>query len=67
MTKNILRLIYGAEKPFPVIILKDLSGEGFFAPRQPPDDIGDSKTIIQRLAQFHAASFCLIDKVYLVY
>jgi hypothetical protein len=56
-------LIYAAEKPFPVIILKDLSGEGFSAPRQPPEDIEEIKLMIQRLAQFHAASFYLVDKV----
>jgi hypothetical protein len=56
-------LIYAAENPFPVIIMKDLSGEGFSAPRQPPENIEDSKLLIQRLAQFHAASFYLVDKV----
>jgi hypothetical protein len=51
------------DHPCPIIVLKDLSGEGFSAPRQPPENIEDSKLIIQRLAQFHAASFYLADKV----
>ncbi|CRL00979.1 CLUMA_CG014162, isoform A [Clunio marinus] len=54
-------LIYATNIPFPVIILKDLGPEGYFAPRMPAADIEDSKLIIQRLAQFHAASFYLSE------
>jgi hypothetical protein len=55
-------MVYASETPFPVIMLKDLSPEGFFAPRNPPDHFDDSKKMIQTLARFHAASFCLVDK-----
>jgi hypothetical protein len=41
----------------------DMTPDGFSAPRQPPDDIEDSKLIIQRLALFHAASFFLAENV----
>lgn len=57
------RLIYIVDDPFPVIVLKDLSPEGFFAPRQPPDELDDSKLILKKLAQFHAASFYLAETV----
>jgi hypothetical protein len=40
-----------------------MNPDGFFAPRQPPDELEDSKLIIQRLAQFHAASFYLAENV----
>lgn len=37
--------------------------DGFFAPRTPFDDLEDSKLLIQRLAQFHAASYYLSEMV----
>lgn len=57
------RLVYAQVEPFPVLIMKDLSPDGFSAPRQPPVDLDDSKLIIKRLAQFHAASFYLSESV----
>lgn len=42
-------------------MLKDLSSEGYTVPREAFNELDDSKAIIQRLAQFHAASFYLAD------
>lgn len=44
-------------------MLKDLSADGFYAPRTPRDNLEDTKQIIERLAQFHAASFYLTETV----
>lgn len=57
------RLIYTTNDPFPIIILEDLTYDGFSAPSLPFYDIDDSKLIIQRLAQFHAASYYLSEMV----
>lgn len=54
-------VIYTTTTPFPIIILRDLSDEGFYSPRNPPNEFEDSKLIVQRLAQFHAASFYLAE------
>lgn len=45
------------------MILRDLRDEGLFSPREPLEHIEDSKMIIQRLAQFHAASYCIAENV----
>lgn len=54
-------MIYATKQPFPVIIQKDLSIDGFFAPRTPPVHIEDTKKMIQTLARIHAASLHLVD------
>lgn len=54
-------LIYAANEPNMVIILKDLTPDGYSVYRVPPNDLDDSKKMIQRLAQFHAASMQLED------
>jgi hypothetical protein len=46
-----------------LLILEDARDEGFSSPRSPPEEFEDSKLIIQRLAQFHAASFFLAENV----
>ncbi|XP_037030046.1 uncharacterized protein LOC119069927 [Bradysia coprophila] len=51
--------IYATNDPFPIIILKDLTIDGYFAPRTSFEDLEDAKQVIQRIAQFHAASFYL--------
>lgn len=43
--------------------MKDLTPEGFTALRQPLEELEDSKLIIERLAQFHAALFFLTETV----
>lgn len=58
-----LRLIYATDNPFPLLILRDVRDEGLSSSRFPPDELEDSKLIIQRLAQFHAASFFLAENV----
>lgn len=57
------RLIYATKSPFPIIILKDLNADGYITPRAPFEDLEDTKLIIQRLAQFHAASYYLNEMV----
>lgn len=57
------RLIYACEQPIPIIILKDMTTEGYSAIREPPAELDDSKVMIKRLAQFHAASFFLVESV----
>jgi hypothetical protein len=57
------RLIYAADQPNTVIILKDLTPDGYSIFRKAPNDLEDSKKLIQRLAQFHAASMQLEDSV----
>ena len=51
------RLIYQSEEPTDTIILEDLSGFGYSILEGPPKSYEDSKTIIQKLAKFHAASY----------
>lgn len=46
-------------EPSPVIILEDLSGQGFGVIDKPPEELEVSKQIFRRLAKFHAASFYL--------
>lgn len=59
----IFRLIYQTVKPNTIIILEDLSLQGFSIIEKPSEDYEVSKMIAQRLAKFHAASFFLADKV----
>ncbi|CAO1366944.1 unnamed protein product [Diamesa hyperborea] len=54
------RLIYQALEPTTVIVLEDISVNGYETLRL-PKDYQTSKLIFQRLAKFHAASFCLVD------
>lgn len=49
-------------KPFPVIVLEDLSVRGFEMMSNQIDNFEDSKTIFQRLAMFHAASYFLVNE-----
>lgn len=49
-------------KPFPVIVLEDLSVSGFEMMSKQVEDFKDSKTIFQRLAMFHAASYFLVNE-----
>ncbi len=57
------RFIFATDDPFPIIILKDLSADGYNAPRAAFEDLEDTKLMIQRLAQFHAASYYLSEMV----
>ena len=49
-------------KPFPVIILEDLSVSGFEMIPKQVENFEDTKTIFQRLAMFHAASYFLVNE-----
>lgn len=49
-------------KPFPVIVLEDLSVSGFEMMLKQVENFENSKTIFQRLAMFHAASFFLVNE-----
>lgn len=55
-------LIYQSTEPTAVIVLEDLSVNGF-ATLQRPDDYETSKMIFERLAVFHAATFYLLENV----
>lgn len=46
-----------------MLVLRDARDEGLSALRVPPEEFEDSKLIIQRLAQFHAASYFLAENV----
>lgn len=59
--KCIHSLIYQTNEPA-AIVLEDLSVSGFKT-LQVPGDYDTSKLVFQRLAVFHAASFCLLEKV----
>ncbi|KAG5674474.1 hypothetical protein PVAND_004443 [Polypedilum vanderplanki] len=52
-------LIYAISEPFSIIVLKDLTPDDYKVRRIPPDNIEESKKLIKRLAQFHAASIYL--------
>ncbi|CAH1709563.1 unnamed protein product [Chironomus riparius] len=54
-------LIYITTEPTSIIILKDLTPDGYTIFRNPPENIEDSKLFIKRLAQFHAASIYLAE------
>ncbi|CAO1423746.1 unnamed protein product [Diamesa serratosioi] len=56
------RLIYQSLKPTPVIVLEDLSVNGFEMMTKQVENFEDSKTIFQRLAMFHAASYFLVNE-----
>ena len=49
-------------KPSPVIVLEDLSVNGFEMMTKQVENFEDSKTIFQRLAMFHAASYYLVNE-----
>lgn len=55
-------LIYQSSEPA-VIVLEDLSVDGFAMLKASPDDYETSKLIFKRLAVFHAASFYLSENV----
>lgn len=57
------RLIYATEDPFPIIIIEDLTTDGFFATASPFNPLDDAKLIFQRLAKFHAATYYLSEMV----
>lgn len=59
--KCIRSLIYQSTEPA-AIVLEDLSVNGFTT-LHASDDYETSKLIFQRLAVFHAASFCLAQNV----
>lgn len=40
-----------------------MTTEGYSAIREPPAELDDSKVMIKRLAQFHAASVYLVENV----
>lgn len=46
-----------------MLILRDMSDEGFAAQKSAIEELDDAKLIFQRLAQFHAASFYLAEDV----
>ena len=46
-----------------MIVLEDLSVNGFTTLNTIPDDYETSKLIFERLAVFHAASFYLLENV----
>ncbi|XP_070508925.1 uncharacterized protein [Chironomus tepperi] len=57
------KLIYQTMTPKPIIILEDVSINGFDTPiRSLHDDFEITKMIVRRLAKFHAASFYLQDE-----
>lgn len=49
-------------KPFPVIVLEDLSINGYEMMTKQVENFEDTKTIFQRLAMFHAASYFLVNE-----
>lgn len=49
--------------PVPILVLKDLTSEGFQPFVTPPNTIDESKIVFQRIAQFHAASFYMAEHV----
>lgn len=53
------RLIYQSTEPSRLIVLEDLSIEGFEVIEKPPEDFEVSQKIFRRLAKFHAATFLL--------
>ncbi|CAO1433051.1 unnamed protein product [Diamesa tonsa] len=55
-------LVYQSMKPFPVIVLEDLNVRGFEMMSNQIENFEDSKTIFQRLAMFHAASYFLVNE-----
>lgn len=54
-------LIFVASEPFEIIILKDMSSEGFSTTRSAPAELEDTKMIIKKLAEYHAASYFLAE------
>lgn len=56
------RLIYQSTEPVPLIILEDLSVQGFGIVGKPLEDLEFSKDIFRRLAKFHASNFYLLDE-----
>lgn len=56
-------LIYQTTEPTAVIVLEDLSTDGFATVCSPDDNLDTTKMIFYRLAVFHAASFFLVDNV----
>lgn len=46
-----------------ILILKDLTPDGYECIRDPPEKIEDSKLFVKRLAQFHAVSMHLQENV----
>lgn len=59
------RLIYQSTEPTTVIVLQDISVNGYETLRL-PKHYQTSKIIFQRLAKFHAASYYLAQNVSLV-
>lgn len=66
MILNYSSVIYITEEPFPIIVLKDMTADGFTIYMQPPENYDDTKKIFKRLAQFHAASYYLTENVRIV-
>ncbi|CRK88947.1 CLUMA_CG002639, isoform A [Clunio marinus] len=62
--KDILcpQLIYQSTDPALVLILKDVSGDGFAITQKPPEDYEVSKRIFRRLAKYHASTFFLANE-----
>lgn len=56
ITCHTYRLIYQSNEPAPVIVLEDLSVQGYDVISKPPVDFEESKKIVRRLAKYHAAN-----------
>lgn len=56
------RLIYQSREPSPVIVMEDLSVDGFVMNVKTFDDFEVSKRIVRRLAKFHAGTFFLAEE-----
>jgi hypothetical protein len=55
------RLIYQSNEPTSVIVIEDSCVDGYTVIDKPPEDLEVSKSIIRRLAKFHAATFYLVN------
>lgn len=55
------RLIYQSDEPTSVIVIDDACVDGYTVIDKPPEDLDVSKSIIRRLAKFHAASYFLVS------
>lgn len=58
---RIPRLIYATNSPAPILLLQDMSTEGFEIVLQPLKKLKEAEMVLKRLAQFHAASFYIVQ------
>jgi hypothetical protein len=55
--------IYATNEPFSIIVIRDLTPDDYKVRRNAPENVEDSKLLVKRLAQFHAASIYLTESV----